>query len=53
MMPNPEKCRGPQINPEMIPVFLVTDPEVIPVNLGNGDKTWGRRSLNEDNNNVD
>ena len=27
-------------DPEMIPIFLLVDPEIIPKELGNGDYTW-------------
>ena len=33
-------------NPEMIPIFLLVDPEMIPKELENGDQTWDCGLLN-------
>ena len=34
---DPQPWNDPQIDPEMIPIFLLVDPEMIPKELGNGD----------------
>ena len=34
---DPQPWNDPQIDPEMIPTFLLVDPEMIPKELGNGD----------------
>ena len=34
---DPQPWNDPQIDPEMIPIFLLVDPEMIPKDLGNGD----------------
>ena len=34
---DPRPWNDPQIDPEMIPTFLLVDPEMIPKELGNGD----------------
>ena len=36
----------PQIDPEMIPTFLLVDPEMIPREVWNGDETWDCGLLN-------
>ena len=33
----PQPWNDPQIDPEMIPIFLLVDPEMIPKELWNGD----------------
>ena len=33
---DPQPLNDPQIDPEMIPTFLLVDPEMIPKELGNG-----------------
>ena len=34
---DPQPWKDPQIDPEMIPIFLLVDPEMILKELGNGD----------------